>query len=111
MLITAGRSVNGFLFSGRMTAADAFDLLQWPAMIVTIVASWFVTSRYKGNRWLGFCLFVLSNILWAVWGIHTKAHALVVLQALLLILNLVGIKRTNAKADEGSSGGTGEQQG
>ncbi len=75
--------------------------IQWPAMVVTVTASWFVTSRYKKNRWVGFLLFLASNILWTIWGLHTGATALIVLQACLALLNVLGLKRSG-KADQSS---------
>lgn len=68
-------------------------MLQWPAMVVTVVASWFVTSRYSSKRWVGFLLFIASNVLWTVWGLHTDATALVVLQLCLAVLNILGLRR------------------
>ena len=32
----------------------SLDLLQWPAMVVTLVASWLVASRAKKQREIGF---------------------------------------------------------
>lgn len=83
-----------------MSLSEALPLLQWPAMVVTVTASWFVTSRYKGNRWLGFVLFLASNVLWTVWGVFSHATALVVLQVCLAVLNVIGIKRTDTSATE-----------
>ena len=83
------------LLSG-CSGADSLAWLQWPAMVITVTASWFVTSRYKKHRWAGFALFLASNVLWAVWGLHTGATALVVLQAALALLNILGLKRTDS---------------
>ena len=72
------------------------DLVQWPAMAVTIVAAWFVASSQKRRRDLGFWLFLLSNVLWVVWGLSTHATALVILQIALAATNIRGAIR-NAK--------------
>ena len=69
---------------------NALDLIQWPAMVVTIAASWHVASRSKTRRRVGFWLFLLSNILWIVWGLHDAAYALIVLQLCLALLNIRG---------------------
>ena len=69
------------------------DLIQWPAMLVTVVAAWFVASRSPGRRKLGFWLFLASNVLWVVWGIHTKAYALITLQFCLAFMNIRGERR------------------
>ena len=50
---------------------DPLDLVQWPAMVVTVVAAWLVASTSKRRRALGFWCFLLSNVLWIAWGWHT----------------------------------------
>lgn len=69
------------------------DLMQWPAMAVTVMASWFVASGRSRRRKTGFWLFLLSNVLWVVWGAHAHAHALIVLQLCLVLMNIRGEKR------------------
>ena len=69
---------------------DHIDDLQWPAMVVTVVAAWLIASQAKGRRELGFWIFLVSNALWIIWGLHSKAYALVVLQVALAILNIRG---------------------
>lgn len=64
--------------------------IQWPAMVVTIVASWAVASQSKRKRKIGFWCFLLSNILWVIWGIHDGAYALICLQVALALLNIRG---------------------
>ena len=66
------------------------DLLQWPAMAVTITASWMVASSRAERRKYGFWIFIVSNVLWIAWAIPSKAWALVVLQAALFAMNLRG---------------------
>jgi hypothetical protein len=39
---------------------------------------------------MGFWCFLFSNVLWIIWGWHDNAHALVVLQIALAILNVRG---------------------
>ena len=73
------------------------DLLQWPAMAVTLYAAWLVASQDKRRREQGFWWFVASNVLWIVWGWHTKAWALIALQVGLFALNVRGAaKNENA---------------
>ncbi len=74
---------------------DFADLVQWPAMLVTVAASWFVASSKKNRRNTGFWLFLLSNVLWTVWGIHAQAYALIVLQIALAIMNIRGAKKND----------------
>jgi hypothetical protein len=76
---------------------DWLSALQWPAMVVTIAASWFVASSQERRRRIGFWLFILSNAAWVLWGASTGAYALVVLQFGLFAMNVRGaIKVKNA---------------
>lgn len=70
---------------------DIFDLLQWPAMAVTVLAAWLVASRSARRRMAGFWVFLASNVLWAAWGLHDHAYALVGLQFCLAALNIRGV--------------------
>jgi hypothetical protein len=81
---------------------STLDLIQWPAMIVTIAAAWFVASTQKRRRHVGFWLFLLSNALWVTWGIHAHAYALVALQFCLAAMNIRGERKN---ATETSPGG------
>jgi hypothetical protein len=64
--------------------------LQWPAMLVTILAAWWTASQSKRHRAWGFWTFLLSNALWIAWGVHDSAYALIVLQVALAALNIRG---------------------
>ena len=70
---------------------DIVDLLQWPAMVITIVAAYLVGSRSPRKRAIGFWCFLASNVLWVVWGLHDRAYALVGLQFFLAALNFRGV--------------------
>ncbi len=74
------------------------DALQWPAMLVTLLAAWLVGSQQKRKRGWGFWCFVLSNLLWVIWGWHTQAWALIVLQFGLFGLNLRGARKNDPEA-------------
>jgi hypothetical protein len=73
--------------------------LQWPAMAVTVLAAWLVASQRKFKRNWGFWIFLLSNVLWIVWGLHDRAYALIVLQLCLAALNIRGAIK-NRPADK-----------
>ena len=73
------------------------DWIQWPAMVVTVVAAWFVASQRKFKRNWGFWLFLLSNVLWIVWGLHDRAFALIFLQVCLALLNIRGSIKNRAQ--------------
>lgn len=74
---------------------DYLDLVQWPAMAVTVIAAWLVASQRSGKRGWGFWLFILSNVLWVVWGWHTHAYALIALQVALAGLNVRGAAKND----------------
>jgi hypothetical protein len=69
------------------------DLIQWPAMVVTVAAAWLVASQSKTRRAVGFWVFLASNVLWIVWGWHAGAYALIVLQVCLAALNIRGVRK------------------
>jgi hypothetical protein len=72
------------------------DLLQWPAMVVTLTASWLVASRSEARRHWGFWTYMLSNLLWVAWGVHTRAWALIALQVGLAVMNIRGARKNDA---------------
>lgn len=76
------------------------DYLQWPALIVTVIAGWMVSVPEKNKRNSGFWLFLFSNVLWAIWGFYAHAYALIALQLCLAITNIHGVisnKKKDAK--------------
>ena len=77
---------------------EILDLLQWPAMALTLAASWCVASSHASRRNVGFWLFIVSNVVWGVWGIYAHAYALVVLQVGLAALNIRGMRKTDSAA-------------
>lgn len=66
------------------------DVMQWPAMAVTVAAAFFVGSKNEQRRKLGFWTFLASNVLWVIWAIPANAHALIVLQFALAAMNIRG---------------------
>lgn len=75
---------------------DWLDLVQWPAFAASIAAAYFVGSNDKKRRNMGFWVFLASNVLWVVWGLHTHAWALIALQVGLAALNVRGLFKTEA---------------
>jgi len=69
------------------------DLIQWPAMVATILATWFVGSKQESRRKIGFWIFLLSNALWLLWGQHAGAYALILLQIALAAMNIRGVRK------------------
>jgi len=72
---------------------DWWNLVQWPAMAATLASTWLVGSTSKGRRLTGFYTFLVSNVLWIVWGWHVNAWALVALQVGLAALNIRGANK------------------
>jgi hypothetical protein len=75
-------------------SAEWLDLLQWPAMLATVLAAWLVASNAKRRRNIGFWVFLASNLLWGLWGWHDGAIALIALQVALAALNIRGVTKT-----------------
>ena len=75
-----------------------FDYMQWPALIVTVIASWLVSVTQKSERKTGFWLFLLSNALWIAWGAYAHAYALIVLQICLAVSNIHGVIKNQKKS-------------
>ena len=75
---------------------DLVNAIQWPAMLVTVIAAWMVASQRKFKRNWGFWLFLLSNVLWIIWGVGDGAYALIVLQFALAGLNIRGAVKSQA---------------
>ena len=73
------------------------DLVQWPAMAVSVGAAWLVASHRQRRRSWGFWVFLLSNVLWVLWGWHTQAYALICLQVALAAMNIRGAMNNEAK--------------
>jgi hypothetical protein len=71
------------------------DLLQWPAMAVTIAAAWLVAARSRRKRTAGFWVFLLSNLMWSIWGWTQSAYALILLQFFLAAMNIRGVYKND----------------
>lgn len=79
--------------------SDWIDLLQWPAMAVTLYAAYLIGSKRPRRRIVGFVAFIASNVMWIAWGIHDEAWALIALQAGLSMMNVRGIFKNEDHAD------------
>jgi thiol:disulfide interchange protein len=75
---------------------DLLDLLQWPAMAVSLYAAFMIGSKKAGKRIFGFWMFILSNVLWIIWGVHDEAWALISLQVALMAMNFRGIYKNES---------------
>lgn len=81
-------------------SADWIGWLQWPAMVASVLAAWLVASTHAGRRKLGFWVFLASNVLWTVWGLHEQAWALIALQFALAALNIRGVRKNERAQDQ-----------
>jgi hypothetical protein len=70
------------------------DLLQWPALVLSIIGAWLVGGSRANQRFAGFLLFLASNVLWAAWGLGIGAWGVAITQAFFTWTSLRGI-RTN----------------
>ncbi|MFC3457372.1 hypothetical protein [Massilia haematophila] len=75
---------------------EFLDFLQWPAMAVSLYAAYLIGSQRAGRRVFGFWMFILSNLLWIVWGVHDEAWALIALQVALMAMNIRGIWKNDS---------------
>jgi len=82
---------------------DVINLIQWPAMAITLIAAWLVASLHKRKRSWGFWCFIASNVLWVAWGWHAHAYALIVLQVGLFMLNLRGAHKNDPESTDAAS--------
>ena len=80
-----------------MLSDAVLNSLQWPAMATTLMSAWLVASQTKQKRGLGFWSFMISNVLWVIWGWHDGAYALIVMQVGLLFLNIRGALKNKVK--------------
>ena len=85
-------------------SSELWDLVQWPAMLATVMAAWLVGSSRTRRRNTGFWVFLASNLLWTAWGLHDGAWALIVLQVALAALNIRGARKTEPAPAEPPTG-------
>jgi hypothetical protein len=87
---------------------DWIELLQWPAMAITVIAAWLVGSRHKLRRRIGFWCFLASNVMWIGWGVHDGAMALIALQLCLAVLNIRGAYKARRESRMSGAAGAAE---
>ncbi|AMV22435.1 hypothetical protein [Planctomyces sp. SH-PL14] len=81
----------------------SLDWIQWPAMLSTASGAYLTASTSGRRRAIGFWIFLLSNVLWAVWGWAMSAPATVCLQVILAVLNVRGAGKSEDEEVEGKS--------
>jgi hypothetical protein len=73
--------------------SSSLNALQWPAMAVTLLATWLIASKSAKKRRWGFWTSILSNLIWSAWGFVEHAWAVIGLQIGLAFVNVRGIKK------------------
>jgi hypothetical protein len=63
-----------------------------------VLAAYWIGSLHRRKRLVGFWLFLLSNVLWIVWGWQAEAWALILLQLCLAVLNFRGLSKNDKPA-------------
>lgn len=51
-------------------------LVQWPAMLAILIASWLVGSKRLARPKTAFLVFILGNLLWIAWGTYVAGLSL-----------------------------------
>lgn len=77
-------------------------------MAVSLYAAYLIGSQRAGRRVFGFWMFILSNLLWIVWGVHDEAWALIALQVALMAMNIRGIWKNDSHDQAHDKGGAAE---
>jgi hypothetical protein len=65
--------------------------LEWGATLIALVGAWLTASTKQRSRKIGFCAFLISNTLWAIWGSMSGVWGLVTMQVLFLGASIRGI--------------------
>jgi hypothetical protein len=72
---------------------SVIEFLQCPAMAITVLAAWFMGSVRARRRVIAFWCFTAGNALWVVWGISHDAYGLIMLEVILALMNMRGLKK------------------
>ena len=76
-----------------METMDFVELLQWPAMAITVLAAWFMGSIRAKRRAVAFWCFTAGNAIWVVWGLSHAAYGLITLEVIMALMNMRGLKK------------------
>lgn len=74
------------------------ELLQWPAMAITVLAAWFMGSVRARRRVIAFWCFTAGNGLWVIWGASHEAYGLITLEIILALMNMRGLRKNLAES-------------
>lgn len=89
---------------------EFFALLEWPAMLISLAAAWWMGSTKAKKRIVAFVLLIVGNLMWIAWGWGEGAWALIALNVGLMGLNVRAIIKNEDEVDgkaEGKAAATG----
>jgi len=69
---------------------DILNLLQWPGLVFGLSGAPLVASRADHLKRWGFICWLVSNVCWIIWAIHTDGWALFAMQAFYCITSAQG---------------------
>ena len=72
---------------------DFVAYLEWPAMLITLAAAWWLGSKKPEKRIFAFSLLIAGNLMWIAWGWGDDAWALIALNVGLMGLNVRAIMK------------------
>lgn len=72
---------------------DLFAYLEWPAMLVSLIAAYWMGSKKADKRVIAFWMLIVGNVMWIAWGWGEAAWALIALNVGLMALNVRGIMK------------------
>ncbi len=69
---------------------DLLNLLQWPGLVFRLGGAPLVSSRADHLKRWGFICWLVSNVCWIIWAIHTGGWALFAMQVFFCITSAQG---------------------
>lgn len=70
--------------------------LQWPALVLAIAGAPLVASGIQRRVYVGFTLWLASNLCWIVWALSTATWSVLLMQVYFLFTSLAG-RRNNRR--------------
>ena len=71
-------------------------LSQYPALLTGILGAILVAGNSSRKRYWGFAIWIISDILWALFGISSNAPGLIIMQFIFIFTSTMGM-RNNRK--------------
>jgi hypothetical protein len=75
---------------------ESFSRFSFAAALATIIGAYCVGSTRRSRRIVGFIIFVVSNVLWILWGWPRAAWGLIFVQFALMALNARGLVKNES---------------